>query len=90
MCAKEYGTPKTDFNSFFVTSFCVIGHSLEREHPDARQEPASGQRRTYNRMANGSTGTWLHIAQQMHVGRCADRCSRGVAIADRQFLEFVQ
>jgi hypothetical protein len=28
MCANEYGTPKTDFNSFLFTSFCFIGHSL--------------------------------------------------------------
>ena len=45
ICAKLYGTPNSDLSSFFVTSLCVIGHSLEREHRDARQEPASGQGR---------------------------------------------
>jgi hypothetical protein len=30
ICAKLYGTPKTVLNSFFETSFCVIGHSLRK------------------------------------------------------------
>jgi hypothetical protein len=30
ICAKLYGTPKTLLNSFFETSFCVIGHSLRK------------------------------------------------------------
>ena len=30
MCAKQYGTPNSDLSSFFVTSFCVIGHSLRK------------------------------------------------------------
>ena len=30
ICAKLYGTPNSDLSSFFVTSFCVIGHSLRK------------------------------------------------------------
>ena len=41
ICAKQYGTPNNDFSSFFVTSLCVIGHSLKREHRDAHRKPAS-------------------------------------------------
>jgi hypothetical protein len=85
MCANEYGTPKTLFSSFSLTSFFVIGHSLEREHRDARQEPASGEPTTYNQTENRSTCAYPRIAS---LGPTTSRLITGQKCDKLAFPEF--